>query len=79
MIKVIIAIIASGLIGYMGGLAQERHYGLQRYLEGLDDGYGNAKKIIGAYKGGFKKGFEEHAAMIMKLLDGEEDESDDNE
>ena len=79
MIKVIITIIASGLIGYMGGLAQERHYGLQRYLEGLDDGYGNAKKIIGAYKGGFKKGYEEHAAMIMKLLDGEEDESDDNE
>lgn len=79
MIKVIIAIIASGLIGYMGGLAQERHYGLQRYLDGLDEGYGKAKKIIGAYKGGFKKGYEEHAAMIMKLLDGEEDESEDSE
>ncbi len=79
MFKVIIAIIASGLVGYMGGLAQERHYGLQRYLDGLDEGYGKAKKIIGAYKGGLKKGYEEHAEMILKLLDGEEIENEDSE
>jgi hypothetical protein len=46
MFKVISLIIVSGLIGYLGGLAQERHYGHHRYLEGLDEGYGNAKKII---------------------------------
>lgn len=79
MFRIIIAIFASGLIGYMGGLAQERHYGHQRYLEGLDEGYGKARKIIGAYKGGFHKGYEEHAAMIVKLLDGEEVESEDSE
>jgi hypothetical protein len=72
MFRIIIAIFASGLVGYMGGLAQERHYGHQRYLEGLDEGYGKAKKIIGAYKGGFHKGYEEHAAIIVKLMDGEE-------
>jgi hypothetical protein len=79
MFRIIIAIFASGLVGYMGGLAQERHYGHQRYLEGLDEGYGKAKKIIGAYKGGFHKGYEEHAAMIMKLMDGEEFEHEDGE
>jgi hypothetical protein len=79
MFRIIIAIFASGLVGYMGGLAQERHYGHQRYLEGLDEGYGKAKKIIGAYKGGFNKGYEEHAAMIMKLMDGEEFEHEDSE
>lgn len=79
MFRIIIAIFASGLVGYMGGLAQERHYGHQRYLEGLDEGYGKARKIIGAYKGGFHKGYEEHAAMIMKLLDGEENEHEDSE
>lgn len=79
MFRIIIAIFASGLVGYMGGLAQERHYGHQRYLEGLDEGYGKAKKIIGAYKGGFHKGYEEHAAMIMKLMDGEEFEHEDCE
>jgi len=79
MFKIIIAMFTSGLVGYMGGLAQERHYGHQRYLEGLDEGYGKAKKIIGAYKGGFHKGYEEHAAMIMKLMDGEEFEHEDSE
>ena len=79
MFKIIIAMFTSGLVGYMGGLAQERHYGHQRYLEGLDEGYGKAKKIIGAYKGGFHKGYEEHAAMIMKLMDGEEFEHEDGE
>lgn len=44
MFKVISLIIVSGLIGYLGGIAQMHHYGLQKYLEGLDDGYGNAKK-----------------------------------
>lgn len=71
MIKVIIAIIASGLIGYMGGLAQERHYGLQRYLEGLDDGYGNAKKVIEAYKAGKRKCEREDVEIIKKVMNGE--------
>lgn len=79
MFRIIIAIFASGLVGYMGGLAQERHYGHQRYLEGLDEGYGKARKIIGAYKDGFDKGFEKHAAMTMKLMEDEEDESEDSE
>jgi hypothetical protein len=79
MFKVISLIIVSGLIGYLGGIAQMHHYGLQKYLEGLDEGYGKAKKIIGAYKGGFHKGYEEHAAMIMKLMDGEEFEHEDSE
>lgn len=71
MIKVIIAIIASGLIGYMGGLAQERHYGLHRYLEGLDDGYGNAKKVIEAYKAGKRKCEREDVDIIKKVMNGE--------
>ena len=79
MFRVIIAIIASGCVGYLGGMAQERHYGHQRYLKGLDEGYGKAKKIIEAYKCGFHKGYEEHAAMIMKLMEDEEDESEDSE
>lgn len=74
MIKVIIAIIASGLIGYMGGLAQERHYGHQRYLEGLDEGYGNAKKIILAYKAGCNRD-----EFIRKMMNGEEIEFEDSE
>jgi hypothetical protein len=44
MFRIIIAIFASGLVGYMGGLAQERHYGYQRYLEGLDEGNGERRK-----------------------------------
>jgi hypothetical protein len=79
MFRIIIAIFASGLVGYMGGLAQERHYGHQRYLEGLDEGYGNAKKVIEAYKGGFHKGYEEHATMILKSMNGEEIEHEDSE
>jgi hypothetical protein len=79
MFRIIIAIFTSGLVGYMGGLAQERHYGHQRYLEGLDEGYGNAKKVIEAYKGGFHKGYEEHATMILKSMNGEEIEFEDSE
>lgn len=77
MIKVIIAIIASGLIGYMGGIAQERHYGHQRYLEGLDEGYGNAKKIILAYKAGKDQCYRDE--LVRKIMNGEEIEFEDSE
>jgi hypothetical protein len=33
MFKVISLIIVSGLIGYLGGIAQMHHYGLQKYAE----------------------------------------------
>lgn len=79
MFRIIIAIFASGLVGYMGGLAQERHYGLQKYLEGLDDGYGNAKKVIEAYKAGKRKCYREDVELIKKVMNGEEDEHEDGE
>lgn len=77
MIKVIIAIIASGLIGYMGGLAQERHYGFQRYLDGLDEGYGEAKKIILAYQAGKNQSYRDE--LIKKVMNGEDIEVEDSE
>ena len=79
MIKFIIAIIASGLVGYMGGIAQERHYALQRYLEGLDDGYGNAKKVIEAYKAGKRKCYREDVDLIKRVMNGEKIEFEDIE
>lgn len=77
MFRIIIAIFASGLVGYMGGLAQERHYGLQKYLEGLDDGYGNAKKVIEAYKAGKRKCEREDVEIIKKVMNGEKIEYED--
>lgn len=77
MFRIIIAIFASGLVGYMGGLAQERHYGHQRYLEGLDEGYGNAKKIILAYKAGKDQSYRDE--FIKKMMNGEEIEFEDSE
>lgn len=79
MIKVIIAIIASGLVGYMGGIARARHHALQRYLEGLDDGYGNAMKIIDAYKAGKRKCEREDVEIIRKVMNGEKVEFKDSE
>jgi hypothetical protein len=76
MFKVIIAIIASGCVGYMGGLAQERHYGHHRYLEGLDEGYGNAKKIILAYKAGKDQCYRDE--LVKKIMNGEEIEFEDS-
>jgi hypothetical protein len=78
MFRVIIAIIASGCVGYMGGLAQERHYGHQRYLEGLDDGYGNAKKVIEAYKAGKRKCEREDVEIIKRVMNGEKIEFEDS-
>lgn len=77
MFRIIIAIFASGLVGYMGGLAQERHYGLQKYLEGLDDGYGDAKKVIEAYKAGKRKCEREDVEIIKKVMNGEKIEYED--
>lgn len=77
MFRIIIAIFASGLVGYMGGLAQERHYGLQKYLEGLDDGYGDAKKVIEAYKAGKRKCECEDVEIIKKVMNGEKIEYED--
>ena len=79
MIKVIIAIIASGLVGYMGGIAQERQYALRRYLEGLDDGYCNAKKIIEAYNAGKRKCYREDVDLIKRVMNGEKIEFEDIE
>ena len=79
MFRIIIAIFASGLVGYMGGLAQERHYGHQRYLEGLDEGYGNAKKVIEAYKAGKRKCEREDVEIIKKVMNGEKIEFEDSE
>lgn len=79
MFRIIIAIFASGLVGYMGGLAQERHYGLQKYLEGLDDGYGNAKKVIEAYKAGKRKCYREDVDLIKRVMNGEKIEFEDIE
>lgn len=79
MIKFIIAIISSGLVGYMGGIVQERHYALHRYLEGLDDGYSNAKKIIEAYKAGKRNGFREDVDLIKRVMNGEKIEFEDIE
>lgn len=77
MFRIIIAIFASGLVGYMGGLAQERHYGHQRYLEGLDEGYGKAMKIIDAYKAGKRKCEREDVEIIRKVMNGEKFEIED--
>lgn len=79
MFRIIIAIIASGLVGYMGGIAQERHYALQRYLDGLNDGYGNAKKVIEAYKAGKRKCEREDVEIIKKVMNGEKVEFKDCE
>jgi hypothetical protein len=79
MFKVISLIIVSGLIGYLGGIAQMHHYGLQKYLEGLDDGYGNAKKVIEAYKAGKRKCEREDVEIIKKVMNGEKIEFEDSE
>ena len=79
MFRIIIAIFASGLVGYMGGMAQERHYALQRYIDGLNDGYGNAKKVIEAYKAGKRKCEREDVEIIKRLMNGEKIEFEDSE
>ena len=79
MFRIIIAIFASGLVGYMGGLAQERHYGHQRYLEGLDEEYGKSIKIIDAYKAGKRKCEREDVDIIRKVMNGEKVEFKDSE
>lgn len=79
MFRIIIAIFASGLVGYMGGMAQERHYALQRYIDGLNDGYGNAKKVIEAYKAGKRKCEREDVEIIKKVMNGEKVKFEDSE
>lgn len=79
MFRIIIAIIVSGLGGYLGGMAQERHYALQRYIDGLNDGYGNAKKVIEAYKAGKRKCEREDVEIIRKVMNGEKIEFEDSE
>ena len=79
MFRIIIAIFASGLVGYMGRMAQERHYALQRYIDGLNDGYGNAKKVIEAYKAGKRKCEREDVEIIKRLMNGEKIEFEDSE
>lgn len=74
MFRIIIAIFASGLVGYMCGLAQERHYGHQMYLEGLKYGCEHTQKVMIAYAEGKRKATQEDMEIIEKVCKGEFDE-----
>lgn len=74
MFKVIIAIIVSGLGGYLGGMAQERHYGHKMYLEGLKYGCEHTQKVMIAYSEGKRKATQEDMKIIEKVCKGEFDE-----